>query len=144
MTTLRDLAVHVWEGELGTPYRWGGNDPMEGFDCSGLVIEGLKSVGLLPRNGDWSAEQLAREVFAAKPRCPPAPILPGCLVFFADSAQHIYHVEIVHSVIGGKVFTIGAAGGGSATTSIDAAEAQDAFVKIRPRETWTLCLDPFA
>ena len=31
---------------LGTPYVWGGDDP-SGFDCSGFVIECLKSAGLL-------------------------------------------------------------------------------------------------
>jgi len=30
-----------------TFYLWGGDDPLAGFDCSGFVIEILKSVGIL-------------------------------------------------------------------------------------------------
>ena len=32
---------------IGKFYKWGGDDP-SGFDCSGFVIEILKSVGILP------------------------------------------------------------------------------------------------
>lgn len=42
---------------LGTPYIWGGDDP-SGFDCSGFVIECLKSVGLLSEKEDYTADGL--------------------------------------------------------------------------------------
>ena len=31
---------------LGTPYRWGGDDPLTGIDCSGLALEVLKAAGI--------------------------------------------------------------------------------------------------
>ena len=43
---------------IGLPYIWGGDDTIKGFDCSGFVIELFKSVGILPRKGDWTAETL--------------------------------------------------------------------------------------
>ena len=143
----RDLALDVWWAQLNEPYRWGGDDPLAGFDCSGLVIEGLKAAGLLPRVGDWSADQLLNGVFKALPRLvDPRGILPGSLVFYNRGVPpRIGHVEIVWSVIGTKVFTIGASGGGSKTTDLQAAIDDNATVKIRPAVTpWVACIDPFA
>src|SRR5262245_24009514 len=63
-TSVRDAALHVWESHLNSPYAWGGDDSITGFDCSGLVIEGLRSVGLLARDGDWTAADLLANVYA--------------------------------------------------------------------------------
>ena len=54
---MRSVATKVAWHYLGTPYIWGGDD-FSGFDCSGFVIEILKSVGILPRDGDWTAAML--------------------------------------------------------------------------------------
>ena len=39
-----ELAVKYAMAFIGTPYVWGGDDPMGGFDCSGFCIEVLKGV----------------------------------------------------------------------------------------------------
>jgi hypothetical protein len=116
---------------------------MEGWDCSGLVIEGLRSVGILPKDGDWTADSLLNVVFKDKPRLNGDELKPGCLVFFANQDGHIFHVEIVLDIVQGRTLTIGAAGGGHTTTNEEVAEAQNAYVKIRPRDNWTYALDPF-
>lgn len=143
--TRRELALELWRALLWRPYIWGGNDPVGGYDCSGLAIEGLKSVGVLPRDGDWSADALAHEVFPAGrfPRLPASMLAPGCLVFWGTPAR-LTHVEIVLARADGVLVTIGASGGGSSTTSPAAAMEQDAYVKVRPlRPGWLEALDPF-
>jgi len=120
---------------VGKPYIWGGDDAVAGWDCSGFVIEILKSVGLLPRSGDWTAEGLYllfkdKEVTVAK---------EGCLVFFAKNNK-INHVEYVWK----NGLTIGASGGGSRTLTREDAIKQNAYIKIRPmRKDVFAIVNPF-
>ena len=114
---------------------------MQGFDCSGFIIELLKSVGILPPKGDWTANDLADKWPES------AEVKPGCLVFWDWNKDGIVdHVEIVIEVDpGGLVFTIGASGGGAATLSVGDAILQDAYIKMRPmRSDHYSIVDPFA
>lgn len=137
------LAREIAMSLLWRPYLWGGDNPIEydgddedivtGFDCSGLIIEILKSVGKLPRRGDWRARDL-QQMF---PRVQ-VPML-GCLVFYGDPATHVeFCLDEAHA--------IGASGGGSATTDLRAAVEADAYVMIRPARSraglWGY-VDPF-
>lgn len=75
-------------GLVGTPYRWGGNTPESGFDCSGLVAYVFRDmVNLsLPRNSRelavWQASQIAMDQLRS-----------GDLVFFGNDGA-ISHVGI--------------------------------------------------
>lgn len=112
---------------LGTPYRWGGDDPMAGFDCSGFVIECLKSVGLLSREGDWTAHQLIK-MFAGQVVPEPE---EGAIVFFWNrEGTKVIHTEICLD----NELAIGASGGGSNTGTNQDAIDQNAYIKIRPIE----------
>ena len=136
----RDLALEVAKKQLGLPYIWGGNDSVSGFDCSGLIVEVLQSVGIIGEKRDYTAhglEKLYNETDILE---------PGNLVFWDwNKDGHIDHVEMIAFVDDtGEVFTIGASGGGSATTSPSAAIAQNAFVKVRPlRNGYKRVTDPF-
>lgn len=73
---------------VGTPYRYGGNTPESGFDCSGLIgyvfhdIAGAR----LPR----SAADIDR---LAAPAIARADLSPGDLVFFRDGGR-VSHIGI--------------------------------------------------
>jgi len=108
---------------LGKFYIWGGDDP-SGFDCSGFVIECLKSVGLLPRSGDWTAQSLWNLFQDKKTDFPRG----GCLVFWKNNHEKVIHVEICLN----DELSIGASGGGSTTITIEDAIKQNAFIKVRP------------
>lgn len=128
---------YIW-AFLGTPYRWGGDDPLAGFDCSGLVIEVLTGVGILPHGFDATAEGLYQRFKVNEVEKGYA----GCLCLWFNATGKMTHVEMM--VDDGH--TIGASGGGSATTSTDAAAAQNAFVKLRPlgyRGSRYILVDPF-
>jgi len=156
----RQIAVSVAKAFLGTPYIWGGDDPVQGFDCSGLVIECLKSVGILPPAGDWTADSLY-QMFRDKPvehgsdnegmNTDIRPgniktgIQAGCLVFWFKPGKGAHHVEMCIS----PNLSIGASGGGSKTNIEADAIRQNAYVKIRPfRERKGAAIqrivDPFA
>ena len=143
--TLREWAIHIALTNLGHPYRWGGDDPVAGFDCSGLVIHCLQSVGVLPQAFDSTAAGLFAQFRAAgELRLPPFP--PGALVFYSHDPDpaSIHHVEMILNCD----LCVGAASGGSATLTEADAIAQNAFVKIRPmlgphRPRHIFYVDPF-
>lgn len=113
--------------QLGTLYRWGGDDP-SGWDCSGLVIEILQSTGLLPPYYDTTSQGLydkfsADGVINAKGL--------GCLVFFGRSVKAIKHVGFMLD----NRRMLEAGGGGSKIKTPEDAIKHNAFVRIRPI-TW--------
>jgi len=133
----RELLVDYAWSWLGTWYTWGGDDP-SGFDCSGLVVECGKALGLLPRGGDWTADGLLRRW---KRRIVSEPS-EGCLVFWVGVEGRAEHVEICYN----SRFSIGASGGGRFVRSRDDAILHNAFIKLRPIESRSgrrIYVDPF-
>ncbi|RQR58071.1 peptidoglycan endopeptidase [Burkholderia sp. Bp9126] len=73
---------------VGVPYRWGGNTPTSGFDCSGLVryVIGRAADVNLPRTtADMSSRGVSIE---------PDEIAPGDLIFFNTTGRPHSHVGI--------------------------------------------------
>lgn len=143
-----------WVRLLDVPYRWGGEttavwDPDYGVDCSGFVRRGLVPVGILPSQEDMSAELMLNGFFTTRVRyTDSAQFRRGMLVFYAKSGKPVHHVEVVFGNYPGprgwQVLTIGASGGDRTTTSIPAAAARDAKVRIHPLVGGYLCaIDPF-
>jgi len=73
---------------IGVPYRWGGENRDDGFDCSGLTMVCYRLNGLnLPRN---SRAQFAAGKWVAKKT-----LRPGDLVFFATKGgSRVTHVGL--------------------------------------------------
>lgn len=135
---LRAIVVDYAERFIGTPYHWGGDDPMAGFDCSGFVVEVLQAVGILKHGRDYSANNLFELFNLSRVETGYA----GCLAFWVTPESGAVHVMLM--VDNERV--IGAAGGDSGTTTTEDAIQQNAFIKLRPvgyRGGTLIIVDPF-
>ncbi|MGE8227040.1 MAG: C40 family peptidase [Stenotrophomonas sp.] len=75
-------------GLVGTPYRYGGNTPESGFDCSGLVTYVYRDMLAL------SLPRTSRELAAIQgPKIAPDRLTAGDLVFFGNKGN-VFHVGI--------------------------------------------------
>jgi len=75
-------------GLVGTPYRYGGNTPESGFDCSGLVAYVYREML------DLKLPRTSRDLAAVQgPKIDPQRLAPGDLVFFGSSGS-VSHVGI--------------------------------------------------
>ena len=135
----RELAtLYAWQF-IGTSYKWGGDDPMGGFYCSGYCIEILKGVGVLSRHGDWTAQSLFDRWITDNQVSSPT---QGCLVFWRASSGRISHVEYCVT----SICSLGASGGDSGVFTIEDAIEQNAYIKLRPfgsRPNIAGFVDPF-
>lgn len=83
---LRNELVRTASRFLGVPYRWGGEDAKNGFDCSGLTMVSYRLNGLnLPRN--------SRMQYRAGRSVAKTELRKGDLVFFATKGgKRVTHV----------------------------------------------------
>lgn len=118
------LLINIAVGLQGIPYKYGGNNPLEGFDCSGLAVYLLKSRGVLPNNYDATAqglfERFSQDGSWNKKEA-------GSLVFYGNSSSNITHVGIMLD----SRTIVEAAGGDSRTNSYEDAVRDDAYVRFR-------------
>jgi len=103
---LNDLAVYAISLE-GIPYKYGGNTPETGFDCSGFVVHVFKQTlgKSLPRT-TYDMSRVGVEKDSDE-------LMPGDLVFFNTMSQDNSHVGIylgegrfIHSPSTGKSISI--------------------------------------
>jgi len=74
------------KSQLGTPYRWGGEQERNGFDCSGLTQWSYEQAGIhIPRTAQEQYNAMRHSAIPA----------PGCLAFFGGSSSSVSHVGIV-------------------------------------------------
>lgn len=107
---------------LGTPYIWGSRDPAKGLDCSGAVVWSLRSLGLEPKSFNSTAAGMKKDSsYVLIPQ-------PGDLAFYGPFLGDVSHVM----VYAGDGLVIGASGGGPSTTTVAAAKAKNAAVKVLP------------
>lgn len=131
---------------IGIPYHYGddesrGDDPVGGFDCSGLVTEGLRAFGLLPNSARYSAQMLYDKFYRDLNRAETKP-KNGCLVFYGTGYDNVTHVAVCYDET-----SIIEAGGGSRLTKTEGIAAQrNAFVRMRNidyRKDLVAIADPF-
>ncbi len=110
---------------IGLRYSFGGDDPLSGFDCSGLVCELLRAAGILPYKFRTNAQGLFTLLKPSAMACTPQ---LGAIAFFGKTPNTITHVAFCLD----DTTMVEAGGGDSNTQSEEVASAQNAFVRMRP------------
>ena len=109
---------------IGINYKWGGEHPAEGYDCSGFIQEVLQSRGYDPI-GDQTAHGLY-EYFLARNFESLANPSKDALLFFGNNGR------VTHIAIALNDFQMVEAGGGdSRTRTPQDAIKQKAMVRVR-------------
>ena len=80
-----NLALEIAWKKYGLLYRWGAKGPVN-YDCSGLVFEALKSVGILGTSGPLDAQGIYEALLAQGWW---EDLTKGAIVFFGKSKKEI-------------------------------------------------------
>lgn len=118
--SLGGAIADVAMGMVGTRYRYGGADPLEGFDCSGLVYYAYGQAGYrVPRS--------SQELFRAARKISVGDAYPGDLMFFQDQTK-LSHVGIYLG--DGRFVHAPASGRNVAVSSLDTPYYQEHLVAV--------------
>jgi len=118
------IFMKVIESLMWKPYRWGGDDP-SGFDCSGMVVEGLKRCGRLAENEDFTADGLWHTYYTKQIDNPRR----GALIFkIDDSTEKAVHVGVCLN----ERHYMAAEGGGPHVKTEEDAWKYNAYIKPNP------------
>ena len=119
---------------LGVHYNYGttesrGDDPVGGFDCSGLVTECLRAIGYLHNSDRFNAQGIYN-LYAGRDdtRMTIRGAKTGCLAFYGKSTTQISHIGIMLD----DKHLLEAGGGASTTHDKKDSAIRNAFVRIRP------------
>lgn len=85
--TLGDVIVQSAKLQMGTPYKFGGNSPREGFDCSGLALYSHHINGLSIPRSTSDQFKLGKHINRTE-------LNAGDLLFFRTMGQSVSHVGI--------------------------------------------------
>lgn len=82
-----DIVDHAKE-LMGRKYKYGGNNPRQGFDCSGFVL-------YLYQNAGIDIERVSRQQAKQGRSIPLNKAKPGDLVFFKRRGKAVHHVSVI-------------------------------------------------
>lgn len=112
---------------IGTPYIWGGNDPLNGLDCSGLVLWLKVSSGKWKHGVDANAQGIFTHL-RGKGRESAKHWGFGALAFYGPHSADIRHIAFCLN----QNLMIEAGGGDSTTRTVADAKIKGACVRVRP------------
>jgi cell wall-associated NlpC family hydrolase len=75
-------AVALAETQLGVPYLWAGDNPTDGFDCSGLLVWAWKGVGKILPHSSELMYQITRRIALSD-------LQPGDFLFYGAPIHHV-------------------------------------------------------
>jgi len=87
-TPFRRKVVDYGKKFVGTNYKYAGQSPKTGFDCSGFTSYVLKEFGVIASPASSIQASEGRYVAIDK-------VMPGDLIFFGESKKKISHVAMV-------------------------------------------------
>ena len=101
--SLRKVMLHFAQKLEGTPYKWAGETPKGGFDCSGFTKYVFSSIGIeLPHNAQKQSELIKRHKTLENAK-------PGDMVFFGSYGKNTFytqHAGIIYSITGNDIEVI--------------------------------------